>query len=110
MNNYNILQEPLPLYDTLYEMFQHHTTFDEIDSLMQYLRKLDLAGMQIVSLIIYKHSQSSAVHNVPYQGQTVNTQDVKFDVRQFDPVLHHILLEFAKRHLAKQNTYLTPIE
>jgi hypothetical protein len=104
MTDFNIHDQDFPLYDELYKNHQYQTHFDQLTQLAQLLRRLDHQGLQIVGLLVKKyasHKQELANNEVPFQGQSLNEQEVKFDVRNFDPVLQYILLDFAVRYLAK---------
>ena len=104
MADFNIHEQEFKLYDELYQTHKHQTQFDQLTQLAQLLRRLDHQGLQIVGLLVKKyafHKQELSNNDVPFQGQSVNEQEVKFDVRNFDPVLQYILLDFAVRYLAK---------
>ena len=98
MADFNIHEQEFKLYDELYQTHKHQTQFDQLTQLIQLLRRLDHSGLQIVGLLVKKHAAND---EVPYQGQTLNDQEVKFDVRNFDPVLQYILLDFAVRYTTK---------
>jgi len=102
MTDFNIHEQDFPLYDELYQLHQHQTQFDQLTQLAQLLRRLDRQGLQIVGLLVKKYASNK--EEVPFQGQSVNEQEVKFDVRNFDPVLQYILLDFAVRYLAKSSS------
>ena len=107
MADFNIHEQDFPLYDELYKNHQHQTQFDQLTQLAQLLRRLDHQGLQIVGLLVKKyasHKQEVSQQEVPFQGQSVNEQEVKFDVRNFDPVLQYILLDFSVRYLAKSTS------
>ena len=97
MSHFDIHDQDFKLYDELYQAHKHQTHFDQLTQLMQLLRRLDHRGLQIVGLLIKKHANND---DVPFQGQTMNDQDVKFDIRNFDPVLQYILLDFAVRYVS----------
>ena len=84
------------LYDELYSRFKSETKFDAIDQLVLIMRKLDPLGLQVVGALIQKHSKNPDV--IPYDGADAGENKAKFDLRKFDPVLQHILLEFGKMH------------
>ncbi len=91
------------LYDVLYDLHKNQTQFDKLEELVQAFRSMDPVGYQIIGLIIQKYTTAN-LENVPYNGQKVEeTQSVKFDIRNFDPVLQHILLDFCLRHLTKMS-------
>ncbi len=99
MSDFNIHDQDFPLYDELYQNHKHQTHFDQLTQLIQLLRRLDHRGLQIVGLIIKKHTFIQ--NEVPFQGQSLNDEDVKFDVRNFDPVLQYILLDFTVRYISQ---------
>ena len=87
----------------MYDLHKDKTQFDKLEELVQAFRLMDPVGYQIIGLIIQKYT-AATLENVPYNGEKVaETQSVKFDIRNFDPVLQHILLEFCMRHLSKMN-------
>ena len=98
MEDFNIHEQEFKLYDELYQSHKHQTQFDQLTQLIQLLRRLDHRGLQIVGLLVKKHASND---EVPFQGQALNDQEVKFDVRNFDPVLQYILLDFAVRYVSK---------
>jgi hypothetical protein len=98
MDDFNIHEQEFKLYDELYQSHKHQTQFDQLTQLIQLLRRLDYRGLQIVGLLVKKHASND---EVPFQGQALNDQEVKFDVRNFDPVLQYILLDFAVRYVSK---------
>lgn len=93
--------ENFVLYDTLYEEFKNETVFDAIDQLVTMTKQLDPLGLQVAGALIQKHSNNPDV--VPFQGKSVGQNAAKFDIRNFDPILQHILLEFSKRHILKMS-------
>jgi hypothetical protein len=97
INDFTIHDQKFKLYDELYESHKHQTHFDQITQLIQLLRRLDHRGLQIVGLLIKKHVNNN---DIPYQGQSITAQEVKFDVRNFDPILQYILLDFAVRYVS----------
>lgn len=99
MSEFNILNEKFELYDRLYEECKTITEACDLHQLMAGLRTLDRQGHQIVGLLIQKYTQSKSI---PYGGKQVNSIDVKFDVREFDLVLQHILLTFCKLEAQKK--------
>ncbi len=98
VSDFNIHEQDFVLYDELYQAHKHQTHFDQLTQLMQLLRRLDHRGLQIVGLLVKKHASND---EVPFQGQTLNEEEVKFDVRNFDPVLQYILLDFAVRYVSQ---------
>jgi hypothetical protein len=100
--------ETFVLYDTLYEQFKNETSFDAIDQLVIMVKQLDPLGLQVAGALIQKHSNNPDV--VPYEGKTVGQNAAKFDMRNFDPILQHILLEFSKRHIIKMSEQKTTIK
>ena len=91
------------LYDVLYDLHKDKTSFNNLDELVQGFRTMDPVGYQIIGLIIQKYTTSN-LENVPCGGEVVpETQSVKFDIRNFDPILQHMLLDFCMRHLTKMS-------
>lgn len=91
------------LYDVLYDLHKDSTQFDKLEELVQAFRSMDPVGYQIIGLIIQKFTMSN-LNNPPCGGEVVpETQSVKFDIRNFDPVLQHMLLDFCMRHLSKMS-------
>ncbi len=105
--DFNIQDEKFEMYDQLYDQFKDVTEGCNLQTLGACLRKLDKRGYMIVSLIIQKHARNTkhddTKSSIPFGGSKVNSQDVKFDIRDFDPVLQHILLEFSARYLVKEH-------
>jgi hypothetical protein len=93
--------ENFQLYDTLYDTYKNETTFDAMDQFVLLMRQMDTLGLQIIGVLIQKHSQNK--DSIPYEGKDVGSNQAKFDMRNFDPVLKHILFDFAKKHLLKRS-------
>ena len=94
------------LFDNLYDKFKSETEFNELNRLATTLKKIDSIGLNIISLLIKSYTKrvsSSNTSDTPYDGQKINDSDVNFDIRNFDHVLQHILLEFSDRHLNMVN-------
>ena len=98
--------ENFQLYDTLFTTHKQQTTFDALDQLVLLLRKMDSLGLQVIGVLIQKHSDNK--DNVPFQGKDLGNNSAKFDIRNFDPILQHILFDFCKMHLAKQSKVFNP--
>ncbi len=91
------------LYNQLFPLVQHYTTSPDLSKLVPLLRQLNEKGLQLVSLLIQTHSSlhsNSSSSSLPYQGSKVNSDQAQFDIRQFDPVLQHMLVEFCKNYLS----------
>ena len=108
------LNSSFPLYNLLVEKTKNEP-FNATDciELVENVRKLDKSGFDLLFVIIRIYSIKSATtteeSDIPYGGQKVEgTQlesktDVKFDIRNFPDKLNHMLLEFTKMHLTKDN-------
>jgi hypothetical protein len=106
MSDFNILEDEFPLFDNLYSQFKDETEFKEIHGLILLLRNLDQTGLNILVLLIKKYSLiTSSKEETPFSGKECDNGEVKFDIRNFDVVLQHMLLEFCKRHLEKVQTH-----
>ncbi len=99
------------LYKSLYEQYQSQTQFTDLIPLMTNLRTLDQIGIHMVGAMIDIHAKKQQCQDeTPFQGQKQSSNTAKFDIRQFDPILQHMLFEFSKRHLAKMSASLQPIQ
>jgi hypothetical protein len=97
------------LYNQLFPLVQHHIASPDLSKLVPLLRQLDEKGLQLVSLLIQTHSSlhsSSSSSTLPYQGSKVNSEQAQFDIRHFDPVLQHMLVEFCKNYLSVSTSSL----
>jgi hypothetical protein len=90
------------LYLSLYTQFEHEIIFEPLDQLMTLLHRLDIIGKHMLGALIDIHAKKKEiVEETPFGGRKESQNSAKFDVRQFDPILQHILFEFSKRHLSK---------
>ncbi len=104
-NPFNIVEESFPLYDELYQMYKDSVEFTQLPVLITLLRRLDHEGLQLVGFIVKKYSSSRDTSSIPFQGTSVNDQDVKFDIRQFDSTLQWMLTDFARRYLLTKSDH-----
>lgn len=107
-----------PVYDMLHE--QIDSTADknrplsetEITTLVNKLNKMDKTGNDMIYVFIRIHSlrhTDSKLLDIPFQGEKVGTKienndfysDVKFDIRNFPPILCRMLDRFSTLHLRK---------
>ncbi len=107
------LNSSFPLYNLLVEKTKNNPfSASDCIELVENVRKLDKSGFDLLFVIIRIYSLKNSVNEtseIPYGGQKVDgTQlesktDVKFDIRNFPDKLNHMLLEFTKMHLSKDN-------
>jgi hypothetical protein len=90
------------LYDVLYSECMTKTESPDMNELVSLTRKMDPLGLQIISLLIQKDSLRERV-----KDEKVSDSLAKFDLREFDPILQHIILQFCKMHLSKQQEIRT---
>jgi len=108
------LNSSFPLYNLLYEKTKNES-FNATDCihLVENVKKLDKSGFELLFVIIRIYSVKTAtekdINDIPFSGQKIegtqleNKSDVKFDIRNFPDKLNHMLLEFTKMHLTKDN-------
>lgn len=104
-----------PLYDHLYEKVMKMIEEDEhnkdiqmkeVSELLNGARQMNHTALQCLFMLVRIHSlrhSEDKLFDVPYAGQKVNVSredenkcDVKFDIREFPPLLRKILLEFVR--------------
>lgn len=105
-----------PLYSLLQSQVEkpenyNPLTEEEIVSLISKLNQLDKTGRDMIYVFIRVHclrNTETKILNIPYGGVKLATKpenesicDVKFDVRQFPPILSRMLARFADLHLRK---------
>lgn len=95
----NIIDD-FKLYDDLVESVKNIPPLNDLTPLVEKLKRLDPLGYQIVAMIIKKHELSITRE---FNNQKLNNGLAKFDIRDFDPLLQNILLEFCTRHFHKIN-------
>jgi hypothetical protein len=84
-------------------------TVEECKELIENARKLDREGFEYMFVLIKTFSNMEKQgEDIPYKGQKINENkqndrvcDIKFDIRNFNPMLRKILLEFTRLHLEK---------
>ncbi len=100
------------LYDLLYKKCisgPPDITIEEVKELVENVRKLDREGYELLFVLIKTYSNlENKKEEIPYKGQKVNEGasqdricDIKFDIREFSPMLRKILLEFSRLHSNK---------
>ena len=116
------LLSDFPLYDHLYEkvtkLIQEDTRnsdiqMKEVDELLSGVRKLNYVALQTLFMLVRIHSlrhSEDKLFDVPYGGKKINVSkeddnkcDIKFDIREFPPILRKILLEFIRLNTKKEN-------
>lgn len=116
------LLSDFPLYDHLYEkvtkLIEEDTRnsdiqMKEVDELLSGVRKLSYVALQTLFMLVRIHSlrhSEDKLFDVPYAGKKVNVSkedenkcDVKFDIREFPPMLRKILLEFVRLNNKKES-------
>ena len=104
-----------PLYDHLYEKVMKMIEEDEhnrdiqmkeVDELLKGARLMSQTALQCLFMLVRIHSlrhSEDKLFDVPYEGKKINVSredenkcDVKFDIREFPPLLRKILLEFVR--------------
>ena len=107
-----------PIYDLLHSQINPEERDkpipeEELKILIDKITVLDKTGKDMVYIFTRIHSlrySNSKLLDVPYGGQKVSTRmdnnnlicDVKFDLRNFPPVLNRMLSKFVELHLRKQ--------
>jgi|LauGreDrversion4_2_1035121.scaffolds.fasta_scaffold1053002_1 hypothetical protein len=116
------LLSDFPLYDHLYEKVSKLIDEDtrnsdiqmkEVDELLSGVRKLNYVALQTLFMLVRIHSlrhSEDKLFDVPYAGKKVNVSkedenkcDIKFDIREFPPMLRKILLEFVRLNNKKES-------
>jgi len=106
-----------PLYDHLYEKVMKMIDEDEknqdiqmkeVEELLNGARKMNHTALQCLFMLVRIHSLRNSedkLFDVPYAGKKINKSkedenkcDVKFDIREFPPLLRKILLEYVRLH------------
>ena len=85
-------------------------TLEEVRELVENVKKLDEEGLKLLFVIIKTYSTlENKTDEIPYEGQKINENnksqdkicDIKFDIRNFSPMLRKMLLEFTRLHHKK---------
>jgi hypothetical protein len=116
------LLSDFPLYDHLYEKVSKLIDEDtrnsdiqmkEVDELLSGVRKLNYVALQTLFMLVRIHSlrhSEDKLFDVPYAGKKINVSkedenkcDIKFDIREFPPMLRKILLEFVRLNNKKES-------
>ena len=107
-----------PLYDMLHKQVEESSdkdiqlTDEEIKGLLQKINSLDKMGRDMIYIWVRIHSlrnSNSKLLDIPYEGEKIDTKlqdndlvcDVKFDLRNFPPVLNRMLQRFTNLHYRK---------
>lgn len=107
-----------PVYSMLYSQIEATVDKDrklsekEISNLVSKISKMDKIGTDMIYVFIRLHSlrhSDAKLLDVPFSGEKVSTKienndfvsDVKFDVRNFPPILCRMLDRFTTLHLRK---------
>lgn len=107
-----------PLYDMLSSQIQNFQNYDkplsdiEIDELKKKIISLDKTGSDMIYVWIRVHAMRNMeckLLDIPYGGINLGAQspdnnqttDVKFDIRNFPPILSRMLLHFCNLHIRK---------
>ena len=85
----------------------------EVDELLSGVRKLNYVALQTLFMLVRIHSlrhSEDKLFDVPYAGKKINVSkedenkcDIKFDIREFPPMLRKILLEFVRLNNKKES-------
>jgi hypothetical protein len=116
LNKYKMEQQKssFVLFDVLAKKCQQgppDITIEECKELIENARKLDREGFEYMFVLIKTYSNiEKQGDDIPYKGQKINENkqsdrvcDIKFDIRNFNPMLRKILLEFTRLHLEKMS-------
>jgi len=116
LNKYKMEQQKssFVLFDVLAKKCQQGApdiTIEECKELIENARKLDREGFEYMFVLIKTYSNMEKQgEDIPYKGQKINENkqtdrvcDIKFDIRNFNPMLRKILLEFTRLHLEKMS-------
>jgi hypothetical protein len=105
LNNVNKMIETDPRYEDI--------SISEIRELIEGVQQMKKEALDCVFLIVRIHSlrqNQAKIFDVPYSGQKINQSltdtnncDVKFDIREFPPILRRMLLEFVRMDKNKNN-------
>lgn len=116
--NDTTLAKFFPVYDLLFNQINSLSDKDrpldegETKILINKINSLDKMGRDMIFVFIRLHSlrnSNSKLLDLPYKGEKLNNKvegteilcDVKFDVRQFPPILSRALDRFATLHLRR---------
>ena len=116
LNKYKMEQQKssFVLFDVLAKKCQQGApdiTIEECKELIENARKLDREGFEYMFVLIKTYSNMEKQgDDIPYKGQKINENkqndrvcDIKFDIRNFNPMLRKMLLEFTRLHLEKMS-------
>lgn len=112
------IDEFFPVYNMLYNQIDETLdkdrplTENEIKILVDKINQLDKVGIDMIYVFIRLHSlrySEAKLLEVPYEGEKISTKienndffsDVKFDIRNFPPILCKMLDRFSTLHLRK---------
>jgi hypothetical protein len=105
-----------PLYEVLRDKVKDEPdvpfTDEQIKTLSMKIRSLDKYGRDMIFVWVRIHSlktTSAKLLDIPYGGEKLDAKSmesdtvhtVKFDMRQFPPVLHRMLDRFCDLHLTR---------
>ena len=116
-NSFDIINF-FPLYNILHTQVSSddnantQLTDDEIKDLLNKITSLDKTGKDMIYVWVRIHSlrnSNSKLMDVPYGGTKLDVKmqendsvcDVKFDLRNFPPILNRMLMRFTLLHLRK---------
>ena len=116
LNKYKMEQQKssFVLFDVLAKKCQQgpdDISVEEFKELIDNSRKLDREGFEYMFVLIKTFSNMEKQgDDIPYKGQKINENkqndrvcDIKFDIRNFNPMLRKMLLEFTRLHLEKMS-------
>jgi len=109
------IKDFFPVYDILRSQIETLSNKDtsltesEIRDLITKINSLDKIGRDMIYVFTRIHSlrySDAKILDVPYGGTKLSNKidgvcDVKFDVRDFPPILSRMLLRFSELHLRK---------
>lgn len=108
-----------PLYDILLSQVKAKPNWDEqlsdeeIRTLIININSMEEIGKNMIYLWIRIHSLKNTdekIMNIPYGGEKIDFKkienggmlyDIKFDLRNFPPILNRMLLTFTELHMRK---------
>ena len=115
LDNFNTLYDLLFNQTMELENYNIQLTDDEIKSLLEKISKMDEygSGMIYVWIRIYSlRNSNSKLMDIPYEGDVIDKKvlennelsTIKFDVRNFPPILNRMIDRFVTLHLNRMNS------
>jgi hypothetical protein len=96
-----------PLYDILFDLSTSNSdlTLTQKDTIIKFIKELDLAGQKNIFLILKIYSLKSldsSIFDIPYKGIKTDKEQYMFDIDNFPVRLKFMLLKFCEIHMESQ--------